>query len=99
MRSRVSISIVVTLAIAVFGVQRASASHDFNQTGAGTYDSNNGGNWNNGVPTGDGQDVNFTQTPTGAQIVTNFFSSGGGNLNYVRLATGGGNSLIVVSTA
>jgi fibronectin-binding autotransporter adhesin len=99
MRARFFTSAVITLAIALIIAQRASAQHVFAPTAPGTYDSNSGANWSGGVPTGDGNDVDFTQTPTGTQLVTNLFSANGGDLNYLRLATGGGNLLTVVSTA
>ena len=98
MRARVFASVVFTLGIAGIGIPRASASHDFNQTSTGTFDSNSNGNWNNGVPTGDGQDVNFTQTiNAGNQTVTNLFSANSNPLNYLRLATGGSSLLSVIT--
>src|SRR5207244_694700 len=59
---------------------------------------NANGNWNNGVPTGDGQDVNFSQSISGGdQTVTNLFSSNGSALNYLRLNTGGSSLLTVIT--
>lgn len=85
-------------AFAVFSASTARAAHDFSQTGGGTFDSNNSGNWSGGVPTGDGQDVNFTQTiNSGNQVITNLFSANGSSLNYLRLATGGTSLLTVIT--
>ena len=65
-----------TLVAAVASSPVVLASHDFTQTGAGTFDSNANGNWSGGVPTGDGQDVNFSQSiSSGNQSVTNLFSA------------------------
>jgi hypothetical protein len=100
MRVRILLFTTFAFATAFIGVRSVSAQHSFNQTGAGTFDSNANGNWNNGVPTGDGQDVDFQQSISGGnQTVTNFFSSNGGSLNYLRLATGGSSLLTVISTA
>src|SRR5277367_855134 len=100
MRLRILLFTTFAFATAFIGVRSVSAQHSFNQTGAGTFDSNANGNWNNGVPTGDGQDVDFQQSISGGnQTVTNFFSSNGGSLNYLRLATGGSSLLTVISTA
>src|SRR5437660_59326 len=77
----------------------AFASHDFTTTTAGTFDSNANGNWANGVPTGDGQDVNFSQSiSSGNQTVTNLFSANSGAFNYLRLNTAGSSLLTVITS-
>lgn len=85
--------------VSMLTLSTAFAAHDFTPTSAGTFDSNANGNWNNGVPSGDGQDVNFQQSiSSGDQTVTNLFKNGGGSfLNYLRLATGGSSLLSVVT--
>ena len=66
-----------------------TASTDFNKTTTGTFDSNDNANWNNGRPTNNGLDVNFTQNISVNQTVTNLISAGGGSINYLRLAPTG----------
>lgn len=89
---------LVFLSLAIAVVSPSFAAHDFNITTSGTFDSNDSGNWINGRPTNDGQDVNFQQNITsGDQTITNLISAGGGSINYLRLATAG-TSLLSVYT-
>jgi hypothetical protein len=97
MSKKFFVVILSCLVAASFVVPSAFADHNFSQTGAGTFDSNDGGNWSGGVPSANGQDVNFTQADTASQTITNFFSSGGGALNYLRLKTTGGNAVTVIT--
>jgi hypothetical protein len=83
-----------TFVISVYG-----ASTDFTPTTSGTSDSNVSGNWDNGRPTNNGLDDNFTMSFSGAITVTNFLSAGGGSLNFVRLSTAGSGTLTVISSA
>ena len=91
--------VAALLLSAVAVVPAFAASTDFNKTTAGTYNSNTSGNWDNGVPTNNGLDDNFTMSFSGAILVTNFLSAGGGSLNYARLFTSGSGTLTVISSA
>jgi len=97
MRAGFFTSAVITLVVAFLGMQRVVAQDTFNNTSAGTLDSNNGSNWSGGAPTGNGNDIDFTQTPSGSQTITNLFSSNGNAFNYLRLNSGGANSMTVIT--
>ncbi len=100
LRTRFLCSASVTFLLALTFVFHAhAASTDFTPTTSGTFDSNASGNWDNGRPTNTGLDDNFTMSFSGAITVTNFLSTGGGSLNFVRLSTAGSGTLTVISSA
>jgi hypothetical protein len=95
MRREISFGLAVLFWSTVF-LTPAFATHDFNNNNtfgaAGnapiTTNSNVAALWLNGVPTGDGTDINITNQFLRDVTVTNFFSANNAALNFIRVISG-----------
>ena len=96
---KVAVSLLCCLVVALV-VTPTFAAHEFktNQTfgtvGGAAVVTNSGFAplWSNGLPTGDGTDINITNIFLQVTTITNFFSVNNGSLNFVRVISGNGAS-------